>query len=104
MTDPLFISVISVVGVGFASVVARIEALRRRVDRLSRVEAKIDALLKHSGVQFDPLGDVPTAVRDALSRGEKIEAIRMYREATGAGLKEAKDAIEELQRRSHESR
>lgn len=30
----------------------------------------------------------------AMKVGQKIEAIRAYRELTGAGLKEAKDAIE----------
>lgn len=31
-----------------------------------------------------------------LERGKKIDAIKEYREATGAGLKEAKDAVEAL--------
>ena len=33
---------------------------------------------------------------DALVGGRKIEAIKIYREATGQGLKEAKDFIETL--------
>jgi ribosomal protein L7/L12 len=34
---------------------------------------------------------------DALLRdGKKIQAIKVYREATGAGLKEAKEAVEKL--------
>ena len=36
-------------------------------------------------------------LRDLLARGEKIEAIRVYRKASGAGLKEAKDYVEALQ-------
>lgn len=36
------------------------------------------------------------AVTEALARGQKIEAIKIYREATGKGLKEAKDFIDEL--------
>jgi len=31
-----------------------------------------------------------------LEQGQKIEAIRLYRDKTGAGLKEAKDAVEAL--------
>ena len=31
--------------------------------------------------------------------GRKIAAIKLYRESTGLGLKEAKDAVEELGRR-----
>ena len=37
-------------------------------------------------------------VRDLLAEGRKIEAIRVYREQTGTGLKEAKDAVEAIQR------
>ena len=37
-------------------------------------------------------------VADLLRHGHKIEAIKVYREATGAGLAEAKTFVEELQR------
>ena len=33
-------------------------------------------------------------VRSILLQGNKIEAIKIYREATGLGLKESKDAVE----------
>ncbi len=33
-----------------------------------------------------------------VSRGHKIEAIKLYRERTGTGLKEAKDAVEAVER------
>lgn len=33
-------------------------------------------------------------IEAALQRGQKIEAIKIYRDATHCGLKEAKDAIE----------
>ena len=35
-----------------------------------------------------------TQIADALRRGEKVEAIRLYQERTGAGLNEAKKHIE----------
>ena len=34
---------------------------------------------------------------DALFQGRKIEAIKVYREATSLGLKESKDAVEEIE-------
>ena len=37
---------------------------------------------------------LPEDVRDALASGNKIEAIKRLREATGLGLKEAKDLVE----------
>jgi ribosomal protein L7/L12 len=39
-------------------------------------------------------------VLDALKRGEKINAIKEYRLVTGVGLKEAKDFVEEIERRA----
>lgn len=38
-----------------------------------------------------------TPVAEALFRGQKIEAIKLYRESRRVGLKEAKDAVEELE-------
>ncbi len=42
-------------------------------------------------------GDPLQAVREQIERGNKVEAIRLYREATGVGLKEAKDAVDAMQ-------
>jgi hypothetical protein len=36
-------------------------------------------------------------IRDAIFAGRKIEAIKLYRKYTGLGLKEAKDAVEEIE-------
>jgi len=45
----------------------------------------------------EQLGDEKIqAMADALAAGRKIEAIKLYREATGKGLKEAKDFIDAL--------
>ena len=35
-------------------------------------------------------------ISDSIAGGRKIEAIKRYREATGAGLKEAKEAVERI--------
>ena len=50
-----------------------------------------------------PSGAAPTLETDdlarieaALARGEKIEAIKLLREATRLGLSEAKDAVERM--------
>ena len=40
--------------------------------------------------------DENEAICAALAKGQKIEAIKIYREATGLGLKEAKDFIDAL--------
>jgi Ribosomal protein L7/L12 C-terminal domain len=63
--------------------------------RIGRIERKLNALLRHHGVdptQGLPLSDQVKEIAGDPSR--KIEAIKVYREETGAGLKEAKDAVE----------
>jgi hypothetical protein len=39
-----------------------------------------------------------TTLSECVFQGRKIEAIKLYRGMTGFGLKEAKDAVEELER------
>jgi hypothetical protein len=38
-------------------------------------------------------------IRQALFAGRKIEAIKLYRKYSGLGLREAKDAVEEMERK-----
>jgi|RhiMethySRZTD1v2_1073278.scaffolds.fasta_scaffold169596_7 ribosomal protein L7/L12 len=64
--------------------------------RQTRTEAKVDLLLKQAGITYDPHANVPPGVVEALRAGKKIEAIRQYRMATGADLKEAKEFVESL--------
>jgi len=97
MNESLLIGII--IGTGAAMVLMRLAALERRLDRLSRLDAKVDALLEASGVAFDPKRDVPVGVQEALDQGETILAIKRLREATGIGLKEAKEFIDEVRRR-----
>lgn len=40
---------------------------------------------------------VPPHVADSIFAGNKIEAIKLYREQTGVGLKEAKDRVEAIE-------
>jgi len=42
--------------------------------------------------------DIDEHVRNLVDEGKKIEAIKLYRQTTGLGLKEAKDAVEAVVR------
>src|SRR4029078_2113157 len=42
--------------------------------------------------------DLEERVRSLMDEGQIIEAIKLYRERTGAGLKESKDAVEAMGR------
>ena len=97
MTEAMFVS--GVVGATVAFLFIRISTLERRLNRLSRLDAKVDALLKSARIQFDEYQDVPADVREALEQGETLVAIKRFRIATGAGLKEAKAFVDEVRRR-----
>jgi hypothetical protein len=78
----------------------RLLDILRRLSAFSRLDTKLDLLLKQAGIEYDPYTNLPLDVVDAVKRGNKIGAIKRYRERTGVGLKEAKDLIEEVQRRA----
>jgi len=62
--------------------------------RLRRVEQKLDMIMEHLGLTFAEEFTLAASVREAADRGAKIEAIKRYREETGAGLADAKREVE----------
>ena len=91
--------VVGIVGLAVSLLLIRLVTLERRLNRLSRLDAKLDALLNHAGIEFDPFGDIPPDAREALERGETILAIKRLRQATGSGLKETKAFVDDVRRR-----
>jgi hypothetical protein len=83
-----------------AGIRAHLADVRSRMGALTRVEAKLDLLLKQANVKFDPYAGLQHEIVDALQAGRTIEAIKLYRQSAGVGLKEAKEFIEALQRRA----
>lgn len=59
-------------------------------DAVEAMQGELDAEANLSDVNLD-------AIHDLLARGNKIEAIKQYRELTGTGLAEAKRAVEEME-------
>lgn len=71
------------------------------VPRMKRLEKKLDLILSHLGIDFVDVGEtLSEQTRSLADRGEKIAAIKQYRNETGVGLAEAKQAIEEYLRQS----
>jgi ribosomal protein L7/L12 len=71
-------------------------------NRLLRLERKVDFLFRHLGIDADAAlaadaeESLPTSFYEALARGKAIEAVKIYRDATGADLKTAKDAVDAM--------
>lgn len=80
--------------------------------RIRALEAQVAQLMSHLGIAAParpPPGwgapgavaapgamGMPADIVELVRRGDKIEAIKRYREITGVGLREAKDAIDAI--------
>ncbi|ANH92525.1 hypothetical protein A8713_16280 [Streptomyces sp. SAT1] len=87
----VFVIVFAALLTGFATIEIRIARTDRRT---ARVEHKLDLILDHLGLcEEQPWrGEVAELART----GRKIQAVKLYREATDAGLKEAKEAVDRI--------
>lgn len=66
----------------------------------ARIERKVNAVLSHLGIQTPGTDDdFLQQLQELASAGHTIEAIKLYRKRTGVGLKEAKQAIDDLSKR-----
>lgn len=66
--------------------------------RIKRLEKKLDLVLRALNIEPDSCDDLSEAVKEiARDPNRKIEAIKAYREETGASLVEAKEAVENFQ-------
>jgi hypothetical protein len=95
-----FITVFTLLVVGFSMMRITLASIDRRLRALWRVEAKLDLLLQHANIQFDPYKSVPAQVSEAMRQGERLRAIKLYRDASGAELKEAVAFVDEALRRA----
>jgi ribosomal protein L7/L12 len=75
------------------SLTLRIRAVERKADRLDR---RLGLLLDHLGVE-EPETEGLDEVRELVRQGKDIDAVRVYRRRTGAGLREAKRAVDALE-------
>jgi ribosomal protein L7/L12 len=103
MTPAEIFGLVALVVLGLILLVAiriRLDAIQSRVAAVTRVEAKLDLLLKQADIKYDPYVHVSQDIIEALRANQKIKAIKLYREATGVELKEALEFIEEVQRRA----
>ena len=71
--------------------------------RVHRIEAMMEAMLVRLGIdsaEFTPREPPEMeAIREMVLLGRKINAIKLYRELYGVGLKEAKDAVDAMERK-----
>ncbi|MBE0682263.1 MAG: ribosomal protein L7/L12 [Anaerolineales bacterium] len=68
--------------------------------RVVELENRLDFLYKKLGIEFsDNPNFVDARIIEFLKKGNKLEAIKVYRELTNTGLAEAKNAVENIETR-----
>jgi ribosomal protein L7/L12 len=89
--------VAAVVLLGLVGIALRSYGANAERDRkLAMMDRRLRLIMEHLDIR-EPASDLHPVLRE-LEDGRKIQAIKKYRELTGAGLKEAKDAVEEIAR------
>lgn len=72
--------------------------------RVAELEEKVEFLFRRLNLSYNNSGgtgsaDAMSDVADLVRQGDKIQAIKLLREWTGMGLAEAKDKVEDMERR-----
>ena len=77
------------------------EDMQRLRGRVKLLEGQVAFLYQHLGVTYvpEPGPDEDPRIIEQIRKGNLIEAIKIYRELHDAGLTEAKQAVEEIQKR-----
>lgn len=75
------------------------EDLNAQLEREARIAHTQGSQVAHAGavgnVETDP-DQLEATVRQLVAEGKAIAAVKAYRDATGVGLKEAKDAVDRI--------
>ncbi len=88
----------AVVALGFSGVALTRPSNGPEVERkLALIDRRLNLIMEHLDIAEPQPPAVPSVVQE-LEQGRKIQAIKLYREQTGVGLREAKDAVEEIAR------
>jgi ribosomal protein L7/L12 len=100
VTVALVVLLTGLILLGLASSAHARREQARTAARLTTIDRKLDAVLAHLGIQVrEPeLSEVPEVIR-LIGADQRVAAIRAYREATGANLLEAKNAVDALAER-----
>lgn len=73
--------------------------VRRLQDRINDLERRVNLLYDRLNMGYSHASNsalLDARVIESIRRGDKIGAIKIYRELTGLDLREAKDAVENI--------
>ncbi|WP_372412090.1 hypothetical protein [Streptomyces luteireticuli] len=95
MDTAVLLFIFPLIGLLAWTVESRIERVSRKVARLER---KVDLILDQLGIRQEE--HELARIAELARKGERIKAVKAYRELTGDGLKDAKNAVDQLAARA----
>ena len=71
--------------------------IQQFLERFQRIEAQLALLSEKLGVSYElPSDGMPAEVVQLAHAGDRLGAVKRYRELTGAGFSEAQEAVAKL--------
>lgn len=81
------------IALGVVSAVGIVSSISKLRSDIKKTNLILDKITKQIGI---PEEDIDGEIKTFVSEGNKIKAIKRYRDISGAGLKEAKEYIDNL--------
>jgi len=97
----MFIPLPLLILAGLVFLVLLVMAMRprgRSDDLMAAPRSRVQRVAVPAGQKLELSSETRIEVERLLANGQVINAIKLVREATGSGLKEAKDAVDEMRR------
>lgn len=81
---------------GMGAILSLSSVISQLRNDVARINITLDKIAKQIGVSDTVIQNVDGELKDLISQGKKVKAIKKYRMVTGIGLKEAKEYIDLL--------
>ncbi len=89
--DPLILGALALMTVALLAAISQLQ------NSIRYIEKKLDSIAKQLGIEEKLDEESLSKIHAFLADGKRNKAIKAYRQATGAGLKEAFDAIQQIE-------
>lgn len=80
-------TMLAIIAVSFLSAISRLQ------HQVNRLQKKTDAIAEKLGIEETIPPELEQEINQLIDEGNRIKAIKVYRQSTGEGLKEASDFI-----------
>lgn len=81
---------------GMGAILSLLSVISQLRNDVARINITLDKIAKQVGVTDTAIQNIDGELKDLISQGKKVKAIKKYRMVTGIGLKEAKEYIDLL--------